>query len=62
MPVIVSAVVFLLWVAIAWHQYQRGKLLLAAVCVLAGALLAIVRLRLWRARQSARTNRESNSP
>jgi Flp pilus assembly protein TadB len=61
MPVIVSAVVFLLWVVIAWHQYQRGNLLIAAVCVLAGALLAIVRLKLWRARQSARTRDESKN-
>jgi hypothetical protein len=62
MPVVVSAVLFLLWMAIAWRQYQRGELLLAGVCVLVGALLAVYRLKLWRARQSARTNRESNNP
>ncbi|HWZ61697.1 MAG TPA: hypothetical protein VNX02_01660 [Steroidobacteraceae bacterium] len=62
MPVIVSAVMFLLWVAIAWRLYQRGELLLAAVCVLAGALLAIARLKLWRARHSARTRDVPNNP
>jgi hypothetical protein len=61
MPVIVSAVLFLLWMAIAWRQYQRGDLLLAAVCALVGALLAVYRLKLWRARQSARTRDESKN-
>lgn len=55
MPIAVSAVLFFLWMAIAWRQYQRGEMLLAGVCVLIGVLLSVYRLKLWQARQKARS-------
>ena len=54
MPVAITAVLFFLWMAIAYRQYQRGDLLLAGVCVLVGVLLSVYRLKVWKARQSSR--------
>ena len=59
MPIAITAVLFLLWMAIAWRQYERGEPLLAGVCALIGVLLSVYRLKLWQARQSARTNDKS---
>lgn len=56
MPIAITAVLFLLWMAIAWRQYERGETLLAGVCALVGVLLAVYRLRLWQARQNARSD------
>lgn len=62
MPIIISAVLFCLWMAIAWRQYQRGNLMLAGVCVLVGVLLAVYRLKLWQGRQHARTHNKPDNP
>ncbi|MGO9803273.1 MAG: hypothetical protein ACLPTM_08175 [Steroidobacteraceae bacterium] len=59
MPIVITAVLFLLWMAIAWRQYQRGDLLLAAVCALVGILLSVYRLKLWQTRQSAKSDDKS---
>jgi hypothetical protein len=59
MPIAITAVLFFLWMAIAWRQYQRGDLLLAGVCALVGVLLSVYRLKLWQARQSAKSNDKS---
>ena len=59
MPIVISAVLFVLWMAIAWRQYERGNLLLAGVCALVGVLLSLYRLKLWQARQNAKTNDKS---
>jgi len=59
MPVAITAVLFLLWMAIAWRQYERGEPLLAGVCALIGVLLSVYRLKLWQARQNARSNDKS---
>lgn len=56
MPFAITAVLFLLWMAIAYRQYQRGELVLAGVCVLIGVLLSVFRLKLWQARQNTRAN------
>jgi hypothetical protein len=56
MPIAISALLLCLWMAVAWRLYQRGELLLACVCAAVGILLALYRLRLWRARQSAGRN------
>jgi len=59
MPVAISALWFLLWMTLAWRQYERGEPLLAGVCVLIGVLLAVFRLKLWQARQKARSSDRS---
>jgi hypothetical protein len=59
MPIAITAVLFFLWMAIAWRQYQRGDLLLAGVCALVGVLLSVYRLKLWQTRQSAKSNDKS---
>jgi len=54
MPIAISVLLLCLWIAVAWRAYQRGQLLLACMCALAGILLSLYRLKLWRARQRAR--------
>lgn len=54
MPVAMTAVLFVLWIAIAYRQYQRGDLLLAGVCVVVGVLLSVYRLKIWQGRQQAK--------
>ena len=56
MPIAISALLLCLWMAVAWRAYQRGQLMLACVCALAGILLSLYRLKLWRARQKARAD------
>ena len=60
MPIAITAVLFILWMAIAWRQYERGDLLLAGVCALVGVLLSVYRLKLWQARQGDKSNDESS--
>jgi hypothetical protein len=57
MPIAISALLLCLWLALAWRLLQRGEPLLACVCAVIGILLALYRLRLWRARQSSSRNR-----
>jgi len=56
MPIAISALLLCLWMAVAWRAYQHGQLLLAGVCALAGILLSLYRLKLWRARQKAQAD------
>lgn len=53
MPIAISALLLCLWLTVAWRLLQRGEPLLACVCAVIGILLALYRLRLWRARQSS---------
>ena len=46
MPIAISALLLCLWMAVAWRAYQRGQLLLACVCAVAGILLSLYRLKL----------------
>ena len=59
MPLAIGALWLLVWLAIAWRQYERGEPRLAGVCVLVGVLLALFRLKLWQARQKARSSDRS---
>jgi hypothetical protein len=52
MPVAITAVLFVFWMALAYREYQRGDLLLAGVFALVGVVLSIYRLRSWQAKQS----------
>jgi len=59
MPVAITAVLFFLWMAIAYRQYQRGDLLLAGICLLVGVLLSVYRLKTWQSRQGKRPDDQS---
>lgn len=45
MPVAVTFVLLLFWLAMAYRELQRGDLLLAGVFVLVGAVLTVYRYR-----------------
>jgi hypothetical protein len=49
MPVALTAVLLVLWIAMAYREFQRGELMLAAVFLLVGIALAVFRLRVRRA-------------
>jgi hypothetical protein len=49
MPVVVATVLLVLWIAMAYREFQRGNLMLAAVFLLVGIGLAVFRLRVRRA-------------
>ena len=53
MPIAISALLLCLWLAVAWRLLQRGERRLACLCAVIGILLALYRLRLWRARQTS---------
>jgi hypothetical protein len=58
MPIAISALLLCLWLAVAWRLLQRGEPVLACLCAVIGILLALYRLRLWRARQSGDTQND----
>ena len=45
MPIAVSLALLLFWLVVAYRQYQRGDMLLAAIFLLVGIALAIYRIR-----------------
>ena len=45
MPAIVSVVLLLFWLALAYRAYQRGDMLFATVFLLVGIVLTVYRLR-----------------
>jgi hypothetical protein len=49
MPVALTAVLLVLWIAMAYREFQRGNLMLAGVFLLVGIALAVFRLRVRRA-------------
>jgi len=49
MPVALTAVLLVLWIAMAYRELQRGNLMLAGVFLLVGIALAVFRLRVRRA-------------
>jgi hypothetical protein len=49
MPVALTAVLLVVWIAMAYREFQRGDLMLAGVFLLVGLALAVFRLRLRRA-------------
>ncbi len=49
MPVVLAAVLLVLWIAMAYREFQRGNLMLAGVFLLVGIGLAVFRLRVRRA-------------
>ena len=59
MPFAISALLFVLWMLVAYRAYQRGNLLLAGVFALVGVVLTVYRIRLSQAKQAERANDES---
>jgi hypothetical protein len=49
MPVVLATVLLALWIAMAYREFQRGNLMLAAMFLLVGIGLAVFRLRVRRA-------------
>lgn len=49
MPVVLAVVLLVLWIAMAYREFQRGNLMLAGVFLLVGIGLAVFRLRVRRA-------------
>jgi hypothetical protein len=49
MPVVLAIVLLVLWIAMAYREFQRGNLMLAAMFLLVGIGLAVFRLRVRRA-------------
>ena len=45
MPVVVTLVLLLFWLAIAYRSFQRGDLLMAGIFLLVGVVLTVYRLR-----------------
>ena len=63
MPIAVTLVLLLFWLALAYRQYQRGDLVLAAVFLVVGAVLTVYRIRQAQSRGqalSASTGQDSN--
>jgi hypothetical protein len=55
MPVVLTVVLLVFWLAIAYRQFQRGDMLLAGIFLLVGIGLTVYRLRARQARQSKGT-------
>jgi hypothetical protein len=45
MPIVVTLALLVLWLVLAWREYQRGDLLLATIFAAVGVVLAIYRYR-----------------
>jgi hypothetical protein len=45
MPIAITAVLGIFWLAMAYRQFQRGDTMLAGVFILVGIVLTIYRLR-----------------
>jgi hypothetical protein len=63
MPIAVTLVLLLFWLALAYRQYQRGDLVLAAVFLVVGVVLTVYRIRQAQSRGqelSASTAQDSN--
>jgi hypothetical protein len=45
MPIAVTLALLLFWLVVAYRQYQRGDMLLAAIFLFVGIALAIYRIR-----------------
>jgi len=63
MPIAVTLALLLFWLALAYRQYQRGDLVLAAVFLVVGVVLTVYRIRQAQNRSqglTASTGQDSN--
>ena len=56
MPIAVTLALLLFWVVIAYRQYQRGDVVLAAVFLFVGIALTIYRIRQAQSRSQGATS------
>jgi hypothetical protein len=59
MRMVVAVVMFILWIAIAYREYQRGETRLAAAFLLLGIALTIFRYRIAKKSADSSKSRES---
>ena len=45
MPVALTLALLILWIAVAYREFQRGNLMLAGILLLAGIGITVLRLR-----------------
>ena len=45
MPIAVTLILLLFWLALAYRQYQRGDVVLAGIFLLVGVVLTVYRVR-----------------
>ena len=63
MPIAVTLLLLLFWLAIAYRQYQRGDTVLAAIFLVVGVVLTVYRIRQAQSRGqglTASTGQDSN--
>lgn len=63
MPIAVTLLLLLFWLAIAYRQFQRGDMVLAAIFLVVGVILTVYRIRQAQSRGqtlSASTGQDSN--
>ena len=63
MPIAVTLLLLLCWLAIAYRQYQRGDMVLATIFLLVGVVLTVYRIRQAQRRGqglTASTGKDSN--
>lgn len=53
MPMVIAAVMFVFWVAIAYREFQRGEPMLAAVFLIGGIILTAYRYRIAKKSKAA---------
>jgi hypothetical protein len=62
MPVAVTFILLLLWLALAYRVFQRGDYLLAGIFLLVGISLTVYRIRRTRKRSEGTTSPGPNDP
>jgi hypothetical protein len=62
MPIVVTLALLVLWLVLAWREYQRGDLLLATIFAAVGVVLAIYRYRAAMKRTQQTNQRNPQDP
>jgi hypothetical protein len=64
MPIAVTLVLLLFWLALAYRQYQRGELVLAGIFLLVGVVMTVYRIRQAQSRGQGITSstRQDSNP
>jgi hypothetical protein len=63
MPIAVTLILLLFWLALAYRQFQRGDLVLAGIFLLVGVVMTVYRIRQAQSRGQgipANTRQDSN--
>ena len=64
MPIAVTLLLLLFWLVIAYRQYQRGDMVLAAIFLVVGVVLTVYRIRQAQSRSQglAASNGQDSNP